>query len=125
MFSSNFFESLPSKDDLKHCLSEIYRVLCHGGLLTAMGPSIRYCADVYRDSFDHFLPPSDRSIIEALDLCGFRQEKIIPRFLPFTMKGNLPLSPFWSASAWRCRWRGGYWGNNSWCWRGGPKCPTT
>src|ERR1700676_2802996 len=46
-FSSNFFEHLPHKDDLKHCLSEIHRVLRPGGMLIAMGPNIRFCFDVY------------------------------------------------------------------------------
>jgi SAM-dependent methyltransferase len=90
VFTSNFFEHLPSKQALTHCLSEIYRVLHSGGFLIALGPNIRYCYDVYWDFFDHSLPLSDRSMREAMEAAGFRVEFIIPRFLPFTMQGKLP-----------------------------------
>ena len=88
VFSSNFFEHLPSKDDLRHCFAEIHRVLRHDGRLVVMGPNIRYCANVYWDFFDHFLPLSDRSMVEGLEISGFKAELIVPRFLPFTMKGK-------------------------------------
>lgn len=91
VFTSNFFEHLPSKRDLSHCLSEIYRVLRPNGRLIAMGPNIRFCFDIYWDFFDHYLPLSDRSMVEAAEITGLSTELIIPRFLPFTMQGKLPL----------------------------------
>jgi SAM-dependent methyltransferase len=93
VFSSNFFEHLLSKDELRHCLDEIYRVLRAGGTLLVMGPNIRFCYDTYWDFFDHHLSLSDRSMVEALELAGFAKEKVIPRFLPFTMRGNIPSHP--------------------------------
>jgi SAM-dependent methyltransferase len=90
VFSSNFFEHLPTKDALQHCLREASRVLRSGGTLLAMGPNIRFCYDVYWDFFDHFLPLSDRSLAEALEISGLKMERVIPRFLPFTMKGKTP-----------------------------------
>jgi SAM-dependent methyltransferase len=90
VFTSNFFEHLPTKQDFRHCLSEIYRVLCSQGLLIALGPNIRFAYDVYWDFFDHYLPLSDRSVVEAAELAGLRTESVVPRFLPFTMQGKLP-----------------------------------
>ncbi len=90
VFTSNFFEHLPAKAALQHCLGEIYRVLRSGGRLLAMGPNIRFCYDIYWDFFDHFLPLSDRSLAEALGIAGLQVERVLPRFLPFTMKGKTP-----------------------------------
>ena len=72
VFSSNFFEHLPTKQDFAHCLAEAYRVLRPQGLLIALGPNIRFCFDVYWDFVDHHLPLSDRSMVEALEIAGFR-----------------------------------------------------
>lgn len=94
VFSSNFFEHLPGKEDLKHCFKEIHRVLRPGGMLIAMGPNIRFCYNLYWDFLDHYLPLSDRSIVEALELAGFQMETVIPKFLPFTMARKRPPSPW-------------------------------
>jgi SAM-dependent methyltransferase len=93
VFTSNFFEHLPNKKDLEHCFSEIYRVLRPGGTLIAMGPNIRFCSDVYWDFLDHYLPLSDRSMVEGLELAGFRMDLVVPRFLPYTMARKRPQSP--------------------------------
>ena len=94
VFSSNFFEHLPTKEDLRLCLGEIHRVLRPNGRLMVMGPNIRFCSNLYWDFFDHYLPLSDRSMTEALEITGFKTEKVIAQFLPFTMKGKLPPRPF-------------------------------
>lgn len=93
VFSSNFFEHLPSKEALKHCFREIHRVLRPGGALIAMGPNIRFCTNVYWDFIDHYLPLSDRSMVEGLEVAGFRMESVIPQFLPYTMARKRPQSP--------------------------------
>ncbi len=90
VFSSNFFEHLPSKEDLARCLAEAHRVLRPQGLLIALGPNIRFCSDVYWDFVDHHLPLSDRSMVEALEVAGFQKGIVKPRFLPFTMSRRVP-----------------------------------
>jgi SAM-dependent methyltransferase len=92
-FSSNFFEHLPSKMALQACLEEAFRVLRSGGLLLAMGPNIRFCGQIYWDFFDHYLPLSDRSLLEVLEMVGFQGIRTIARFMPFTAKGRLPVLP--------------------------------
>jgi hypothetical protein len=42
--------------------------------------------------FDHYLPLSSRSAVEAAELARFRRELVIPRFLAFTMPGKPPSS---------------------------------
>jgi SAM-dependent methyltransferase len=89
VFTSNFLEHVASKSALVRILEEVHRVLRPGGRLIAMGPNIRFCQDVYWDYFDHHIPLSDRSLAEALETAGFRIELVLPRFLPYTMKGGI------------------------------------
>ena len=63
------------------------------GHFIALGPNIKYAYKVYWDYFDHYLPLSDRSMVEGLELNGFQLEEVIPRFLPFTMRGSMPSHP--------------------------------
>jgi SAM-dependent methyltransferase len=85
VFTSNFFEHLPSKDALKLTLEEAFRCLKPGGKLLAMGPNIRFLASEYWDFWDHLLALSDRSIAEGLENCGFTILENHDRFLPYTM----------------------------------------
>jgi SAM-dependent methyltransferase len=94
VFTSNFFEHLASKEQLSHCLREAFRVLVPGGRLIALGPNIRFVYNEYWDFFDHYLPLSDRSLVEALKVNGFKPQVVIPRFLPYTMEGRVPSHPF-------------------------------
>lgn len=87
VFSSNFFEHLPSKQALRECVSQIWTSLAPGGTLIAMGPNIRYC-NGYWDYFDHFIPLTELSLQELLLTSGFSMERVIPRFLPYTMVGK-------------------------------------
>lgn len=93
VFASNFFEHLPSKEELLATLREIGRVLRPGGRLLVLQPNIRYAYREYWDFFDHHLPLSHESLAEALELTGFTIVEQRPRFLPYTTKVRLPQHP--------------------------------
>src|SRR5262245_33571582 len=91
VFSSNFFEHLPSKQTLSEILLQARRCLRRGGHLIAMGPNIRFVGGAYWDFADHNLPLSDYSVAEILRMQGFRIEKMVDRFLPYTMVNTRPV----------------------------------
>lgn len=88
VFTSNFLEHLPSRDAICDALGEAARCLRPGGRLICLGPNIRYAPGAYWDFFDHLVPLSDRSVIEAIQLHDLSIEQAIPRFLPWSMAGR-------------------------------------
>jgi SAM-dependent methyltransferase len=85
VFTSNFFEHLPTKHVLQSTLVEAFRCLKPNGRLIALGPNIKYLEGEYWDFFDHYLPLTEMSLAELLSLSGFRVEQSTGRFLPYTM----------------------------------------
>lgn len=92
VFTSNFFEHLPGKESLKRTLGEAHRCLKPGGRLIAMGPNIKYLPGRYWDFFDHHTTLTEASLAEVLLLTGFELEKVVGRFLPYTLI-NAPQPP--------------------------------
>ena len=95
VFSSNFFEHLQTKRDLRDTLLQAWRCLRPGGRIIALGPNIRYVPGKYWDFFDHYLPLTELSLGEVMTETGFTVEHQVPRFLPFTMSRGRP-SPIWT-----------------------------
>jgi SAM-dependent methyltransferase len=85
VFTSNYFEHLPDKNALRRTLREALRCLKNGGRIICLGPNVRFLHGAYWDFWDHFLPLTDRSMIEVLTLTGFAIERVEPRFLPYSM----------------------------------------
>lgn len=93
VFMSNFSEHLCNKDEMVSVFLETKRILKDNGLLMMMGPNIRYAYKEYWDFFDHYLPLSDRAIVELLLAIGFDVPTIVARFLPYTTKCKIPKNP--------------------------------
>ncbi len=85
VFTSNFFEHLPSKESLRSTLDQAFRCLKPDGRLICLGPNIRFLPGSYWDFWDHYLPLTDESLAEGLRLAGFAIEYQLARFLPYSM----------------------------------------
>ncbi len=86
VFTSNFFEHLPSAESLVETLKECHRYLKNDGTIVIMVPNIKFVKEDFWDYLDHSLPLSHRSMIEALSLAGFTAIEVFPQFLPYTVK---------------------------------------
>jgi SAM-dependent methyltransferase len=91
VFTSNFLEHLPDKKSIRFTVSEAYRCLKQGGRVICLGPNVKYVPGTYWDFWDHHVPITELSCSELLEITGFRVEKCLPRFLPYSM--SLSMKP--------------------------------
>lgn len=91
VFASNLYEHL-TDDDAQKSLNEVYRVLKTGGQIILMQPNYKYAYADYFDDFTHRKVYSHISLADLLLTHNFSEVKIIPRFLPFSLKSRLPKS---------------------------------
>lgn len=107
VFTSNFLEHLPDREVIRVTLQEAYRTLRPGGRIVCLGPNIARTGGAYWDFFDHLVPLTDRSMVEALELVGFETETSIGSFLPYTMANKPPPPPVLISAYLRLRpaWR--------------------
>lgn len=85
VFTSNFFEHLPDKSCLRKTVQQAYRCLKVGGQLIAMGPNIKYLNGLYWEFYDHHTILTENSLRELMETEGFVVDKVVPRFLPYTL----------------------------------------
>jgi len=92
-FMSNYLEHLPTSGDVIEQFRVVHQLLKPGGQVIVLQPNIRLVGARYWDFIDHSVALTDRSLVEAAALAGFRPERVIKRFLPYTTKSRLPQRP--------------------------------
>lgn len=101
---SNLLEHLPSPEVVQDFLSNCRSALSPNGVLTIMGPNIKYCASDYWDFADHLLPLSHLTVLEHLTSAGLEVVAVSDRFLPYSFRSRLPTHPrlvqFYLKSSW-------------------------
>jgi len=90
VFTSNFFEHLMDKESLSRTLTQAFRCLKPGGTIICLGPNIKFLPGLYWDFYDHYLPLTEKSLKEGLELRGFKVSECVDRFLPYTMVDKKP-----------------------------------
>ncbi|MEO6095679.1 MAG: class I SAM-dependent methyltransferase [Fibrobacteria bacterium] len=89
-FVSNLLEHLADKSQVMELLREVFRVLKPGGRIVVLMPNIRFAYREYWDFFDHQVPLTEKAVVEACIMAGYKPIKVIPAFLPYTTKSRLP-----------------------------------
>lgn len=86
VFTSNLFEHLQSVENLFQTLYEIKRILKKNGhsRLIILMPNVRYAKWDFYNFIDHKLPLNEKSLSEALEICGFEIQILHKRFFPYS-----------------------------------------
>lgn len=94
VFISNFLEHLHSQEEVALFLERMHSSLRSGGKIAVMGPNFKYTYREYFDFADHTVILSELGAAEHLYAAGFTDLEIIPRFLPLSFRGRLPVNKF-------------------------------
>ena len=92
VFISNFLEHLNSHEEIHLLLKNMFNTLHVGGRIAVMGPNFKYCQKEYFDFADHKMILTHSSLEEHLYGAGFNIIKVVPRFLPVSFRGRLPIN---------------------------------
>lgn len=90
-FASNLFEHL-TQNEFAAVLAGLRRKLSGRGTLTILQPNYRYAFREYFDDYTHVAVYSHISLADFLTANGYEAIKVIPHFLPLTVKSRLPVS---------------------------------
>lgn len=89
VFASNLLEHL-SGEDVELVLSQVGRVLKKNGIFIIIQPNFRYSYKVYFEDYTHKQVFTDKSLSDLLEKNGFGIIRVIPQFMPFSMKSKMP-----------------------------------
>jgi ubiquinone/menaquinone biosynthesis C-methylase UbiE len=93
IFASNLLEHLDDRE-LDEALKEFDRILKVGGKIILMQPNFRYAYKEYFDDYTHKKIFSHISLSNYFESKGYGVVKVMPKFLPFSLKSRLPKSYF-------------------------------
>lgn len=93
-FVSNFLEHLDGPDHVLALLAAARGKLKADGRLLILQPNFALIGARYFDFIDHKTVLTDHSLVEALEITGYRVEVMKRRFLPYTSKSALPRAPW-------------------------------
>jgi SAM-dependent methyltransferase len=94
VFISNFLEHLENGEHVIGLLKRVNELLKYGGGIIILQPNFRLLGAAYFDFIDHKTVLTEKSIEEALSIAGFKINKKIIRFLPYTTKSHIPKYAF-------------------------------
>jgi SAM-dependent methyltransferase len=94
VFISNFLEHLENGKHVIDLLKRVNELLKYGGGIIILQPNYRLLGAAYFDFIDHKTILTEKSIEEALSISGFKINKKIIRFLPYTTKSHIPKNAF-------------------------------
>lgn len=92
-FASNLFEHI-SQADFARVLESLRLKLSERGTLNILQPNYRYAFKEYFDDYTHVAVYSHISMADFLTANGYEVTKVVPRFLPLTVKSRVPVSPW-------------------------------
>ena len=93
VFSSNLMEHL-DREQLDTTMKGVQRGMKDGGTLILIGPNFRYAYREYFDDYTHKAIFTHLSLADIMFEYGFKPIKVVPRFLPLSLKSRLPKS-YW------------------------------
>lgn len=91
VFSSNMMEHL-DRTQLEQTMKGVKRIIKSGGVMILIGPNFRYAYKNYFDDYTHKTIFTHVSLNDAMFEYGFRAIKVVPKFLPLSLKSRLPKS---------------------------------
>lgn len=93
VFASNLLEHL-TREETKQTLDAVLRVLKPSGRLLLIQPNFRLSFQRYFDDYTHIQIFTDAGLQDLLNSNGFICEKVLGRFLPFSLKSSGPKWPW-------------------------------
>jgi SAM-dependent methyltransferase len=91
VFSSNLMEHL-DRAQIDQTMAGVKRCMKKGGTLILIGPNFRYAYREYFDDYTHKTIFTHVSLADLMFEYGFTPIKVMPKFLPLSLKSRLPKS---------------------------------